>query len=120
MKIIASTQYNDYLGTVAVDGHDWESLKNYLESKGLDTDKYFPVGAEFYAGEGDFFHVRFICKDRDIVEKRLVTIGFENPISKDEFFAIFKRFDVIFTWNKGTDYSGWDLDDDTIMFDDRM
>ena len=119
MELKASVQYNDYLGTAAVDGHDWESLRNYLTSKGLDVEKFFPVGAEFYAGEGDFFNVRFICKDRDIQEKKLVTVGFEKPISKDEFFAIFKRFSVIFTWAKGTDYSDWDLDDVTIMFDDR-
>lgn len=64
-----------------------------------------------HSGEGDFFNVRFICKDRDVLDKKLVTIGFEKPISKDEFFAIFKRFNVIVFWAKGINYSDWDMDD---------
>lgn len=119
MELKASTQYNDYLGTSAADGSDWYSLKDYLNKKGLDVDKYEPVGVEFYSGEGDYFHVRFICKDSDVHEKKLVTIGFEKDISKEEFFAIFKRFNVLVTWAKGSDYSDWDLDDNTIMIDDR-
>lgn len=119
MELKASTQYNDYRGTSAADGRDWNSLEDYLKKKGLDTERYTPVGAEFYSGEGNYFNVRFICKDSEISEKKLVTIGFEKEISKDEFFSIFKRFNVIVTWCKGSDYSNWDLDDDTIMIDDR-
>ena len=119
MKLIASTQYNDYKGTAAADGHYWASLKNYLASKGVYTERYTPIGVDFYSGEGDFIYIRFICKDKEVDEKRLVTIGFEKDIDIKEFFAIFKRFNVIVTWAKGYDYSDWDLDDDAIMIDDR-
>lgn len=119
MEIKARAQYNDYIGTAAADGHDWTSLKDYLANKGVDIEKYIPIGVDFYSGEGGFIHIRFICKDKDVNEKRLVTIGFEKEIDIKEFFAIFKRFNVIVTWAKGCDYSDWDLDDDTIMIDNR-
>lgn len=120
MELKASTQYNDYIGTAAADCSDRFSLKEYLKKKGLDTARYTPVGAEFYSGEDNYFSVRFICKDSKKSENKLVTVEFEKTIMKDEFFAIFKRFNVIITWCKGADYSDWDLEGDTIMIDDRV
>ena len=52
-----STQYNDMIGTAAIDWniptHDLHSLADDL---GIDTEKYFPVGLEYYYSEG-FFHI---------------------------------------------------------------
>ena len=120
MEMKASTQYNDYMGTAAADFADFQTLEAYLKDKGLDTDRYKPIGVELYCGYSNFVNPRFICKDILSEEKKALTFGFENKISITEFLDLFKRFNVVLTWAKGEDYSDWEeLDDDTQYIDDR-
>ena len=57
-------------------------------------------------------------KDRSTDEKRyLVNIGFEKKITKDEFFDLFKRFNVVITQKYGK-YESQEIEE-SIRFDDR-
>ena len=114
----ASVQYNDFIGTVAADASDHISLSEYLQKKGVDTTRYEPIGAEFYHGERSFYgHI--ICKDnQDARGNYAVKISFEKGISFEEFFRLFKRFDVIITHKHGG-YQDWELQDESICIDDR-
>lgn len=116
----ACTQYNDYRGTAAADISDYGSLSDYLRKKGVDTERYEPVGVELYTGYSNHISYRFICVDKESRERTAVKIGFESNGSFEEFFNLFKRFDVILTWAKGSnEFADWELDDNTIMIDDR-
>ena len=47
-------------------------------------------------------------------------IGFESKDNISDFLDLFKRFNVVLTWNKSQiNYADWDVSDDTIMIDDR-
>lgn len=116
MEIKASVQYNDFVGTSAADISDYVNLDQYLTSKGVDTTKYQPIGVEFFSSYSDRVHIRFICIEAETQE--IKAIGFKKDITKDEFFDLFKRFDIILT-KKYIDVSGRELDDNTIMIDDR-
>ena len=52
----ASTQYNDFIGTEAADISDHSNLKDFLNSRRGETDRFEPVGAIFYHGYADFFN----------------------------------------------------------------
>jgi hypothetical protein len=96
----ASVQYNDFKGSSAADISDHTTLNGFLESRGVNIDRYNAVGAQFYAGYSDFFSASIICKDNQLstdTKKHIVSIGFENELSKEEFFELFKRFNVIIT-----------------------
>jgi hypothetical protein len=94
----ASVQYNDFKGTAAADISDHTSLNNFIENRGVDINRYKAIGAEFYSGYSDYFSASFICEDKELSteqKKHFVGINFENDISKDEFFELFKRFNVV-------------------------
>ncbi len=117
----ASTKYNDYVGTAAADQSDHFFLSDYLQKRGVDIERYEPIGVEFFYGEGNYFHCYFICKDnqRD-TPNTAVKIRFESTDTFEEFFSIFKRFNVMVTWAKnGMGYETWSLSEDTVTIDDR-
>jgi len=116
----ATVQYNDFVGSAAADISDHFSLNDFLKERNVDTERYNAIGAEFYCGYSDFFSVYIICvdKDRSTDEKRyLVNIGFEKKITKDEFFDLFKRFNVVITQKYGK-YESQEIEE-SIRFDDR-
>lgn len=119
MFMKARVQYNDYLGTAAADKSDLFSLVDFLKEKGVDVDRYEPIGVDFYSGYSDHISYTFICKDNQNNENKLVKIGFESKCTYEEFFNLFKRFNAIVTWAKGNDYSDYEVDDNTIYIDDR-
>ena len=43
----ASTQYNDFVGTTAADISDHSNLTDFLNGRGVDTERYEPIGASF-------------------------------------------------------------------------
>lgn len=45
------TQYNDMRGIAAIDGHEPQDLVRMCKDNGIDFEKYFLVGLEFYDGE---------------------------------------------------------------------
>ncbi len=115
----ASVQYNDFKGTVAVDGIDPYNagvLNQFLKEKGVDTDRYDPVGFDFYAGERDYCNFSIICIDNE--EQVLVKIGFEKKQTLEEFFNLFKRFNVIGI-SKYARIEGLELKPESIMIEDR-
>jgi len=116
----ASVQYNDFKGTAAADISDFSNLNDFLKSRGVDTERYNAIGADFYAGYSDFFSASIICVDneRSTEEKKyIVNIGFERELTKDEFFDLFKRFNVIISQRFGG-YENMEIDEE-FTFDDR-
>ena len=43
----ASTQYNDFVGKAVTDISDHSNLIIYLNSRGVDTERFEPIGANF-------------------------------------------------------------------------
>ena len=110
----ASVQYNDYRGTVAADMSDYTFLSDYLKGRGVDVERYEPIGVRFYSGYSEFVSVDFICIDHQLEERKAVTLKFEKGLSFTEFLDLFKRLEIILTFVKGRDYSDWDLEDNPI------
>jgi len=116
----ASVQYDDYLGSSAADISDHTTLNTFIESRGVSIERYNAIGAQFYAGYSDFFTASIICEDKDLStedKKHIVSISFENELTKDEFFELFKRFNVIISQRFGG-YENLEIDKE-ITFDDR-
>lgn len=116
----ASVQYNDFIGTSAADISDHTNLNEFLASRGVDTERYDAIGASFYAGYSDFFSASIICIDKEQStqeKKHIVKIGFEAEFNKDEFFDLFKRFDVVIS-KKYDGYQDQEIDEE-ITIDDR-
>lgn len=116
----ASVQYNDFIGSAAADFSDHTDLNKFLSSRGVDTERYEAIGASFYSGYSDSFSASIICIDKEnsTDEKKYVTkIGFENEFTRDEFFDLFKRFEVVITQKHGN-YENLEIDEE-FYFDDR-
>ncbi len=116
----ADVQYNDFIGTSAADISDHTDLNKFLALRGVDTDQYDSIGASFYAGYSDFFSASIICidKQKSTDEKPyLVSFSFEDEFDKEEFFDLFKRFNVVIS----TKYGGHQDQkiDEEIMIDNR-
>lgn len=96
----ASVQYNDFVGTSAADISDHTNLVEFLQSKGVDTNQYTPIGASFYHGYSDFFSMSIICVDNKQstnTKPYIVKLSFDEEISHNDFFELFKRFEVVIT-----------------------
>ncbi len=116
----ATTQYTDFTGTSAGDISDDTNLSKFLRSRGVNTERYNAIGAEFYHGYSRFFSASIICIDNEKSEENepyIISISFENDFTHEEFFNLFKRFKVILT-----DKTGGFQDraiDEQIIVDDR-
>lgn len=90
----AKVKYNDFVGSVAADiGDNVDNLNNFLEAKGIDTNRYYAVGMSFhcsYDSEGD---VSVICKDKEL-DNQLVELRLYGLSNKD-FFNLFERLEVL-------------------------
>ena len=116
----ATVQYNDFIGTSAADISDHTKLNDFLASRGVDTDKYEAIGASFYANYSKSFTASIICIDKEQSsesKKHIAKISFEASFDKDEFFDLFKRFDVILA-KKHNGYQENEIDEE-IIIDDR-
>lgn len=116
----ASVQYNDFQGSSAADISDHTTLNKFIENRGVNTEKYKAIGAEFYTGYSDFFTASIICEDTELStedKKHIVSISFENELTKDDFFELFKRFKVVVSQRFGG-YENLEIDKE-ITFDDR-
>ena len=113
----ASVQYNDFRGTVAADMSDYTFLSDYLKERGVDVERYEPIGVRFYSGYSEFVSVNFICIDHQSDERKAVTLKFEKQLSATEFLDLFKRLEIILTFAKGRDYSDWELEDNPIIIE---
>ena len=116
----ASVQYDDFVGTAAADISDHTDLGRFLESKGVDIERYEAIGASFYFGENNYFSAAIICIDNEESsekKKHIIKMRFEKKFTYAEFFNLFKRFNVVVSSKYG-DYENLDIDDE-IYFDDR-
>jgi len=116
----AIVQYNDFIGSAAADISDHIDLNAFLIRRGVDTDRYDAIGASFYHGYSDFFRGSIICLDKknSIQEKPyIVALSFEAEFTHEEFFDLFKRFDVEITLKYGG-YREHSIDEE-IIIDDR-
>lgn len=116
----ADTQYNDFIGTSAADISDHTNLNKFLESRGVDTSRYDSIGARFYASYNNSFSASIICIDqRKTTDKKpyIVSISFEDKLDKNEFFDLFKRFNVVISTNYD-EYRNREIDE-RIIVDDR-
>jgi hypothetical protein len=112
----AEVLYNDLKGSVAADMSDDLALEGFLTSRGVDSDRYRPVGVKVYVAYDDCFDVSIITVDIDksTEEKRhLVKIDFPNAVTKDDFFSLFERMEIIIC-EEG--YVGKEIDE-SISFD---
>ena len=110
----ANVQYNDFKGSAAADIADHWNLEDFLKSKGFDTERFRPIGANFYSGYSSFFSASIICVDKkkSTEEKEhLTSIGLNNELTRDEFFDLFKRFNVIIT-NRNEGYEDKTIDEE--------
>lgn len=115
----ASVQYNDFVGTSASDISDHTNLTEFLISRNVDTDRFEAIGASFYSGYDDF-SASIICVDKEKStdeKKHIVEISFEKDFGKEEFFNLFKRFNVIIT-KKFDGFQNNEIDEE-ISIDDR-
>ena len=95
-----NTQYNDFIGTSAADISDHTNLEKFLESRGVDTNRYNAIGASFYHGYSDFFTMSIVCVDNELStgsKPYIVHLSFEKDVTHNEFFDLFKRFTFILT-----------------------
>jgi hypothetical protein len=51
-RLVASTQYQDAEGTVAIDWPGGTEIHDFVQDCGIDTDRFFPVAIEVYNSEG--------------------------------------------------------------------
>ena len=94
-KWIADVRYGDMTGRAEADDHanGIAGLRTYLNSKGVDTSRYEPVGIEIHMGE-KLFYFRVICKDATDQSKKITSFGSEKKQDPNELREIFKRLDV--------------------------
>lgn len=84
----ASTQYNDYKGTIAADRADQDSFSDFLREQGILKDGEIVKGISFYNAE-HFFDVQAYILDQAGELRR------ENvKITLGDFFNKFKRFSI--------------------------
>ena len=116
----ASTQYNDFIGTAAADISGHTNLSDFLNNRGVDTDRYKPIGANFYHSYSGFFSGSIICIDSQQSfddNPYIVQIHFEAEFTHEEFFNLFKRFNAVVTLKHGG-HQDHDIDEE-ITIDDR-
>lgn len=113
----AQVQYNDFKGTVAADISDHTNLIEYLKDRGVDTEKYTPVGIDFYSSDygldKNAVYFSIICED--INTGKLVKIKDEEDQTFQDFIRLFKRFHVLLSQSK---YLEYDLQDEPIYIED--
>lgn len=110
----ARVQYGKWEGTAAADDADSKSLEHYLKEEGLTKLGEFLIATSLFVGDssgGDlgFLYIRallFEGMDYDDVQKKLAATPGAIPVREVEikltmaqFVALFKRFDVMFTWH---------------------
>ncbi|WJI35018.1 hypothetical protein NDO58_11165 [Klebsiella sp. ZYC-1] len=84
----ASTQYNDYKGTVAADRADQDSFSDFLREQGILKDGEIVKGISFYNAEHFFDVEAYILDQAGELRREKVNIAL------DDFFNKFKRFSI--------------------------
>lgn len=103
----ASTQYDDWTGTVAADRSDNTSLEDWLSTNGIEAAGKLLVGISVFAGENPGRHVDPLYMELLLIEPGAYedisaaietgTIEVERrivDIDLSVFFGLFKRFSI--------------------------
>ena len=95
--MIASVQYNDIVGTAAADIADmyFNSLQKFLidSYSSYDGERFSCRGCSMFLGSRNSAYVSFVCLDKKTSEfVRFIT---PEPLSIEQFFNIFKRFEIV-------------------------
>lgn len=97
----AGVQYNDHQGTVAADGADNLSMKDFLIERGLASPEEFVIGYRISFGDN---HGREIEPGLTVYlskgtfdEPANVVRAVDVSISTSKFFSFLKRFDMVMT-----------------------
>ena len=110
-KLEAHTQFDDMMGTVAIDWHDDPQFREKLKKLGVDTDGLFPIAIEIYEIEGTYgFHSvsvyvveeSAVATSRDGIVDYAKRHGNKIPVKKfyiecspDQLIKAFKRFAMV-------------------------
>lgn len=116
----ASVPYSDLIGTASASLDSLSDLNDFLDLRQVDTDRYSAIGASFYAHDVDVFKAYIICLDNEKStkeKKHIVKIGFEAEFDKEEFFELFKGFEVVVSMKNGG-FQNKEIDE-SITIDDR-
>lgn len=100
----ANIQDDEFSGIAAASICEHMNLQRFLVSKKVDTARYEAVGAGFHSESEGSFSGYITCKDNQkSTEERehLIRVHFEQDITKEEFFSLFKRFEVLITPRHG-------------------
>ncbi|MCW3479745.1 hypothetical protein OL229_09240 [Neisseriaceae bacterium JH1-16] len=104
--ISAGVQYDDFVGQVAADCHDsLASFSAYMKGRGLIEDGEFVIAINFYSGDNGFLSTSVLVaplQGYDSVPAWLAANPDPLPVRKvsldvslDQFFDLFKRFEVV-------------------------
>jgi hypothetical protein len=109
----ASVQYNDFVGTSAADISDHTYLVDFLVGQGVDTNIYEPIGVGFFSGEHTF-QPSVICLNKELSKEGkpyITEVHFDNKISPEAFFKLFKRLKVVLLKKHGA-YERFEIDEE--------
>jgi hypothetical protein len=111
----ASTHYTDWEGTASADSSDALAWQHYLEKRGLIKSGEFLLATSLWVGEihdgkvESVFVRAFLFKGPEDVEgvnKAIAAItgpipvrAIDIPLKLEEFFGLFKQFELILTWH---------------------
>ena len=112
----ASVQYYDMKGSAALDFHgSFTELWEYAKDKGIDIEKYEPIGLDIYYGETDYFGLTFLVIDKEKADEykmknneRLPVIEISVEEKQADFESRFKRFHVKLNLHRDN-FDGYDL-----------
>ncbi len=103
----ASTQYNDMQGTSAADWHPDSDIFEFAKSKGIDTNRYFPISLLIHGIDINYFSIYAV--DTEITKKSfdeiwkyseanngtLPVVKFNFSSNINELKKYMKRFSVV-------------------------
>jgi hypothetical protein len=120
----ASTQYNDFKGTVSADisdafggpgGDDIKSLARFFD---LNFERFEPIGISLYGTDG--FSVALLCvdKERSTEEKEhIVSMSCEVEDEKEIIDILFKRLHIVLHNRFDDKYPNLDYDEEVNFSD---
>lgn len=119
-KLEAHVQYDDMLGTVAV---DWASVTEYRElatKAGIDLEEFFVIGIDIYGGEKGYSEVSFLTVETAVVGSSadaiqnyvkehggiLPAVRLGSSLKLEDVIGPMKRLSIVMTakWLKGANF----------------
>ena len=92
------SQNNELEGTEEYLIKQYASLKQFLELKGIDVDRYDPIGVDIFNINPKYFSGSIICRDheRSTNDKSYMTkFTFKRVYKQDVYFEFLKKFRIL-------------------------